>query len=42
LLRDNYLGEYRTALEKAKVRKNLGIADEVVMEWGNLSGFIEN
>lgn len=42
LLRNNYLGEYRTALEKAKVRKNLGIADEVVMEWGNLSGFIEN
>ena len=29
LVRDKYLGEYRTELEKAKVRKNLGIADDV-------------
>lgn len=42
LLKHNFLGEYRTALEKAKVRKNLGIADTETMEWGNLFGFIEN
>jgi hypothetical protein len=36
------LGEYRTELEKAKVRKNLGIADEISLQWGNISGFIEN
>ena len=41
LLRDNYLGEYRTQLEKAKVRKNLGIADEQSLLWGNISGTIE-
>jgi hypothetical protein len=28
LLKNKYLGEYRTELEKAKVRKNLGIADK--------------
>ena len=42
LLRNNYLGEYRTELEKAKVRKNLGIADEQSLLWGSISGFIEN
>lgn len=42
LLRNNYLGEYRTELEKAKVRKNLGIADGSVIEWGNISGYIED
>lgn len=41
LLRDNYLGEYRTQLEKAKVRKNLGIADEQSLLWGNIGGTIE-
>ena len=41
LLRDNYLGEYRTSLEKAKVRKNLGIADEYSLLWGNIDGTIE-
>lgn len=41
LLRDNYLGEYRTELEKAKVRKNLGILDSQVLKWGNISGYIE-
>lgn len=40
LLRDNYLGEYRTQLEKAKARKNLGIADEQSLLWGNISGHI--
>lgn len=42
LLKNKYLGEYRTELEKAKVRKNLGIADNVVLEWGNITGFIED
>ena len=41
LLRDKFLGEYRTELEKAKVRKNLGIPDENNMEWGNIAGFVE-
>ena len=41
LLRDKYLGEYRTELEKAKVRKNLGIPDENSMTWGNIEGFVE-
>ena len=41
LLRNNYLGEYRTELEKARVRKNLGIADEATLQWGNIFGFIE-
>lgn len=41
LLRDNYLGEYRTELEKAKVRKNLGILDSQTLKWGDISGYIE-
>lgn len=42
LLRDKYLGEYRTALEKAKVRENLGIADNLSLKWGNIEGFVES
>lgn len=42
LLRNNYLGEYRTELEKAKVRKNLGIADDQSLLWGSIDGHIEN
>lgn len=42
LLRDKYLGEYRTELERAKVRKNLGIADESSLIWGGITGNIEN
>jgi hypothetical protein len=41
LLRDKYLGEYRTELEKAKVRKNLGISDSDNLQWGNIKGFVE-
>lgn len=41
LLRNNYLGEYRTELERAKVRKNLGISDEQSLLWGNIDGTIE-
>lgn len=41
LLKDKYLGEYRSDVEKAKVRRNLGIPDENSMRWGNVEGFIE-
>lgn len=41
LLRDKYLGEYRTELERAKVRKNLGISDKYSLQWGNIEGFVE-
>lgn len=41
LLKDKYLGEYRSDVEKAKVRRNLGIPDENSMRWGNIEGFIE-
>ena len=41
LLRNNYLGEYRTELERAKVRKNLGIADDQSLLWGSIEGTIE-
>ena len=42
LLRDKFLGEYRTELERAKVRRNLGILDDQVIEWKNIKGFIED
>lgn len=41
LLKNKYLSEYRTELEKAKVRKNLGIADDQSLLWGSLNGHIE-
>ena len=41
LLRDKYLSEYRTELERAKVRKNLGIKDNQKIAWGQLEGTIE-
>lgn len=41
LLKDKYLGEYRTEIEKAKVRRNLGIPDENSMRWGHIEGFVE-
>lgn len=40
LLRNNFLNEFRTALEKAKVRANLGIADSETLFWGNIQGDI--
>lgn len=42
LLRNNYLGEYRTELEKEKVRKNLGIADDISLRWENIKGFVDD
>lgn len=40
LLKNNFLSEFRTALEKAKVRANLGIADSETLLWGNIQGDI--
>lgn len=40
LLKNNFLGEFRTAIEKAKVRANLGIADSETLFWGNIQGDI--
>lgn len=42
LMKSNYLGEFRTQLEKAKARKNLGIGDEYTLSWGNITGHIED
>ena len=41
LLRTNYLSEFRTEIEKAQARKNLGIPDEMQMKWGGMGGHIE-
>ena len=40
LLRDNYLGEYRTELDKRKVLANLGIATDLSLEWEYIKGDI--
>ena len=40
LLRDNYLGEYRTELDKKKVLANLGIATDLSLEWEFIKGDI--
>ena len=42
LMKSNYLGEFRTQLEKAKARKNLGIGNEFLLTWGNITGHIED
>ena len=42
LIKTKYLSEFRTELEKAKVRKNLGIADDASLLWGNIDGVIED
>lgn len=42
LLRRNYLGEYTTEVDKARVRRNLGIPDTYSFSWGNISGILEN
>lgn len=41
LLRTNYLSEFRTEIEKARVRKNLGIPDDMQMRWGGMKGHLE-
>jgi hypothetical protein len=40
LIRDNYLGEYRTELDKKKVLANLGIATDFSLEWEYIKGDI--
>ena len=39
---DNLLGELWTEAQKSIARKNLGIADENSLFWGNIKGQIEN
>lgn len=38
----NYLGEFKTEIDKARVRYNLGIPDSLSLKWGNIGGTIEN
>ena len=40
LLKENFLGEFRTELDKKKVLAALGIATELSLEWGNIKGNI--
>lgn len=40
LLRNNYLGEYRTDLDRKKVLANLGIATDLSLEWEYIKGDI--
>lgn len=42
LTKDNYLSEFFTEVEKSRVRQNLGITDEFSLNWGNITGLIEN
>ena len=40
LLKDNFLGEFRTELDKKKVLANLGIASSLSLEWEYIKGDI--
>lgn len=40
LLKDNFLGEFRTELDKKKVLSNLGIATDLSLEWEYIKGDI--
>ena len=40
LLKDNFLGEFRTELDKKKVLTNLGIATSLSLEWEYIKGDI--
>lgn len=42
LRKSKLLSEFITEVEKAIVRKNLGIADDFNLQWGNIKGYIEN
>ena len=42
LIYDRFLSEFKTELDKARVRENLGIPDEYSYNWGHISGAIEN
>lgn len=39
---ENYLSEFSTEIDKARVRANLGIPDEYTLYWGNMKGNIAN
>jgi len=36
LIRSNFLAEFRTEVDKAKVRRNLGINEKNDLFWGNI------
>lgn len=38
----NFLSEFKTEVDKAKVRENLGIPDEYSYNWGHIGGAISN
>ena len=40
LIKENFLGEFRTELDRKKVLANLGIATSLSLEWGNIKGDI--
>ena len=40
LLKDNFLGEFRTELDKKKVLANLGVATDLSLEWEYIKGDI--
>lgn len=42
LQRFNFLSEFKTEVDKARARHNLGIPDEYSLTWGNISGNIES
>ena len=42
LQRRNYLGEFSSEFDKARVRANLGIPDEYSLNWGNIKGTVES
>lgn len=42
LLKDNFLGEFRTELDRKKVLANLGIITDVSLEWRYIKGSIES
>ena len=42
LQKDKYLSEFKTEVDKARVRENLGIPDEYSYNWGHIRGAIEN
>lgn len=38
----NFLGEFKTEIDKARARANLGIPDSYSFNWGNIGGNIQN
>ena len=42
LMTGNYLSEFASEVDKARVRENLGIPDEFTLYWGNIRGNIAN